>query len=332
MFIIIKSHKQEGVVQKFMNKPITTTIICPRCKSQLDIKEKVARCNKCSNTYPIENGVLRFLDKNDGFYENVYVRQIHYVPGNNFLKNWVYFNLVQCGILGEIKKAINPRDRVLDVGCAGGIRWLGKYAETIGVDLSLASLIKATECYVGAIQTNIESLPFQNDIFDLIYGSYIYEHLSNESKTSFLEEAWRILKPGGKLILQFDTLSNNWLTKFALKNKGAYEKSFIATDGHIGLEPLTSAIKRLESAGFKTLKSIKFGTTLIQYQATYGWLNAAYGKDYFLIRWTSKLVNMILSTPPGIVLEFAITIFDRAINRFSKPDAATRAIVILEKI
>lgn len=314
-----------------MNKIIESLIICPKCKKPLDWKKNYARCPECAENYPIENGAIRFLNKNDSFYENVYTRQIHYMPGRNFLKNWGFFHLVQCGVLGEIKKSINHGDKVLDVGCAGGIRWLGGYAETIGLDLSFASLSKAVECYAGAVQADLEILPFKDSSLNLVYGSYIFEHLSNESKTNFLNETQRVLKSGGKLILQFDTLSNNRLTRFAMKDKEAYEKSFIATDRHIGLEPLSRAIKRIESAGFETLRSIKFGTTFVQYQATYSWLNMAYGKDYFWIRWFSGIVNAILSKPPGIVLEFAVTVFDRTINKFSKTDAATRAIVVAEK-
>ena len=216
---------------------------------------------------------------------------------------------------------MNPNANVLDIGCAGGIRWLGSYAQTIGIDLSLSSLIKATECYDLAIQAKIEILPFKDSSFDLIYGSYIFEHLSDKSKSEFLNEARRVLKPGGKLILQFDTLSDNWLTRFAMKDMAAFEKSFIATDGHIGLEPLPAALERFRSRGFKVLRALKFGTTFLQYQANYAW-----------IRWVSGFVNWALGKPSGIILEFAVTAFDKTINRFSSAKAATRAIVVAEKV
>ena len=315
-----------------MNKSSELLFVCPNCKIPLVWSKKSAGCQKCGKKYPAENGVVRFLENNDKFYEGVYVRQIHYLPNKNFLKNWGFFHLVQSGILGEIKKCTKPGTDVLDVGCAGGIKWLGGYARTIGLDLSLSSLAKAAECYDAAVQAKIESLPFRDSSLNLVYGSYVFEHLSDESKINFLNEARRVLKPGGKLILQFDTLSNNWLTRFAMKDMVAYEKSFIETDGHIGLEPLSRAIQKFKSSGFKPLRILKFGTTVLQYQATYGWLNTAYGKNNFLIRWTAKIVDAILSKPPGIILEFAVTAFDRAINWFSKTDAATRAIVVARKI
>lgn len=307
--------------------------ICPKCKKLLDWTQNFVICKNCNGKFPIKNGVICFLNDNDKFYENVYTRQIHYIPGKNFLKNWIFFHLVQGGILGEIKKVIKPADKVLDIGCAGGIKWLGKYTETIGIDLSFASLIKALECYDGAIQTSIENLPFKNLSFNLIYGSYIFEHLSLETKENFLKEAHRILNLQGKLILQFDAFSNNWITRFALHDPKAYKRGFIDIDNHIGLEPLSKTISQFEKNGFKIIKIIKFGTTFIQYEPSYNWLNIAYGKSFFWVRILGKITHKIVQNRySAIIYEFGVTLFDRLINYFSKNDQATRAIIIAEKI
>lgn len=272
------------------------------------------------------------MSSDDKFYENVYTRQIHYTPGKNLLKNWGFFHLVQGGILGEIKKSINYGDKVLDIGCAGGIKWLGFYAQTIGLDISFTSLVKAMECYNIAVQTDIEIIPFKNSSFDLIYGSYIFEHLLPEVKEKFLKEAYRVLKPKKKLILQFDTLSNNWLTRFALKNPEAYKRGFIDIDKHVGLEPLSTTIQRFENNGFKVNKIIKFGTTILQYEPTYNWLNISYGKTVPWVRFLGKTTRKIMKNRyTGIALEFFITIFDKLINPFSKNNSATRAILVAEK-
>ena len=308
-------------------------IACPKCKNLLDWNQNYGECKNCNKKYQIEKGIVRFLNDNDKFYENIYTRQIHYIPGKNLLKNWMFFYLVQGGILGEIKKVIKPKDKVLDIGCAGGIKWLGKYTKTIGLDLSFASLIKALQCYDGAIQANIENLPLKNSSFDLIYGSYIFEHLSPKVKENFLKEAHRVLNPQGKLILQFDTLSNNWLTCFALKDLKAYKRGFIDIDNHIGLEPLSIAITQLKKNGFKIIRIIKFGTTFIQYEPSYNWLNISYGESVYWVKILGKITHKIVQNKhSAIILEFGITLFDRLINFFSKNDLATRAIIVAEKI
>lgn len=310
---------------------IREIIVCNICNGSLNWDGIAVTCERCGDKLLIKDGVIQFLKKDDKFYEGVYVRQIHYVPGRNFLKNWGFFNLVQSGILGEIKKVLPKGGRALDVGCGGGIKWLGAYAETIGMELSQKSLVAARQCYAAAVRGDIQRMPFRDNSFDLVYGSYVFEHLSPEVKTNFLKEAARVLKPGGACVLQFDTLSDNWLTRFALRDKAAYKKAFIDTDGHIGLEPLSAGIRRIEKEGLNVTRVLKFGTTFVQYQATYNWLNTAYGDAYGWVRNLSRAVNWILSKRLGIALEFFATAFDKMLNPFSRTDAATRAIVVAVK-
>lgn len=310
---------------------IRDIIICNTCQKDLLWGDNVVSCTECGSKFSIQDGIVQFLKEKNKFYEGVHTRQIKYIPRRNFLKNWFFFNFVQSGILGEIKKMLHPGGRVLDVGCGGGIRWLGIYAETIGMDLSQKSLIETKKFYKEALRNDIQKMPLRSSSMDCIYGSYIFEHLFLEGKNNFLSEIFRVLKSGGACVLQLDTLSNNWITRFALRDKEAYQKGFIDTDGHIGLEPLSVEIKRIEQAGMEIVRVIKFGTTFLQYQATYNWLNISYGEKYIWIRYLSRFVNWILSKRLGIMLEFFVTAIDKLINPFSKIDSATRAIIIAKK-
>lgn len=314
-----------------MSEDVKQIFSCLQCGKPLTWHNDYVECGACAHKYNIDSGVVQFIDTKDDFYEGVYVRQINYLPNKNIFKNWGFFHLVQSGILGEIKKILPPHGVALDVGCGGGIKWLGAYAQTIGMELSQASLVEAKKCYAEVVRGDIQKMPFRDASLDLVYGSYVFEHLSPEVKKNFLSEVFRVLKPGGACVLQFDTLSNNWITRFALQDAKAYKKGFIDTDGHIGLEPLSLGIKRIETAGLKVTRVMKFGTTVLQYQATYGWLNTSYGDKYSWVRHVSRLVNWILSKRLGIVLEFLVTAVDRLINPFSKTDAATRAIVVAVK-
>jgi len=310
---------------------IREIIICNNCQKGLLWRDGIISCLGCGKKFSIQDGVIQFLEKENEFYEGAYVRLIKYIPKKNFLKNWGFFNLVQSGVLGEIRKVLRSGGRALDVGCGGGIRWLGICAETIGMDLSQKSLIEAKKCYAEAIRGDIQKMPFCSASLDLVYGSYIFEHLSTEEKDDFLSEVFRVLKPGGACVLQFDTLSDNWITRFALRDKEAYKRGFVDTDGHIGLEPLSAGIKRIEKAGMRVIRIIKFGTTFLQYQATYNWLSISCGEKYSWVRYLSMFVNWILSNRLGIVLEFFVTAVDKLINPFSKIDSATRAIIVAVK-
>lgn len=307
------------------------SVVCSKCRGNLYLDNDLISCVACNKNFSIKEGVIQFLEEDDSFYEGVYVRQIKYIPKGNILKNWGFFNLVQSGVLGEIKKTLPLGGKVLDVGCGGGVKWLGLYADAVGMELSQGSLIEARKCYSLAIRGDIQNMPFRDSSFDVVYGSYVFEHLSVDAKENFLKEAYRILKPGGTCILQFDALSNNWLTRFALQDKAAFKKGFIDKDGHIGLEPLSIGIKRIESSGMEISRVVKFGTTFLQYQATYNWLNIAYGDKHRWIQYLSRAVNWILSKRLGIALEFFVTAVDKLINPFSNTDCATRAIVIARK-
>lgn len=307
-------------------------IICPDCKEKLNWGSKSVSCKKCRKTCPIEGGVIRFLKEKDEFYENHYVRQINFLPNRNFFKNLIFFNLIQSGILGKIKDHAAPNSNVLDVGCAGGIKWLGRYSHTVGSDISFGSLLKAKDFYDLVVQSDINSLPFKNSSFDLIYGSYIFEHLLPDDKELFLKEAYRALKPQGKLILQFDTLSKNWLYRFALHNSQFFKKGFIDIDQHIGLEYASEAVNRIKNNGFSVIKINKFGTTFLQYEPTYNWLKESYGNSIFWINLLGKITNKIANNKYlGPLMEFSITLFDKLINPFSKLNKATRVIIIAKK-
>ena len=313
-----------------MEQELRSLLRCPACGGALAWRVEGARCTGCQEQYPIERGVLRFVKQTDSFFEGAYARQIHYRPGRNRIKDWAFFSLVQMGVLGEIKRSLKPGGRVLEVGCAGGIRWLGEYAKTVGMDLSLTSLVEAAQCYPVAVQVKIESLPLEDSSLDLVYGSYFYEHLEVESKPRFLAEVRRVLRPGGGCVLQFDTLSNNRLIRFARRDPAAFKRGFIDNDQHLGLEPLSTALQRFQDAGLRVTRVLKFGTTAVQTFATYHWLGLSYGDKVRWVRWLDQLSQALARSRINSAVEFALTAFDRLVGPFAQLDAATRAIVVAQ--
>jgi SAM-dependent methyltransferase len=92
--------------------------------------------------------------------------------------------------------------RVLDVGCATGA--LLEYLRERGWQVSGAEISPSAE--YARVQRGLEvwSLPLEEihlppDYFDLILASHLIEHLN--SPASFVREAWRILRPGGRFLV-----------------------------------------------------------------------------------------------------------------------------------
>jgi len=104
-----------------------------------------------------------------------------------------------------------PCEAFLDAGCGDG-RYLAALevelpARLAGVDISERILETARERVPRADlrQANLESLPFEDDEFDLVLSSQVIEHVVD--RTAALRELARVLRPGGALVLSTD---NKW--------------------------------------------------------------------------------------------------------------------------
>jgi len=98
-------------------------------------------------------------------------------------------------------------EKILDLGCGNG-RWLElfrkKKVDYIGVDFSerLIEIAKRNYPQTKFQTADVLNLPFPSDYFDKIYNIAVLHHIpSEELRRQSLEEAKRILKPGGVLIL-----------------------------------------------------------------------------------------------------------------------------------
>jgi len=98
-------------------------------------------------------------------------------------------------------------DKVLDLGCGNG-RWFKLFKtynlDYIGVDSS-AKLIDIAKKNNPEAKFQLEEslhLSFPDNYFDKVYSIAVFHHLpSKEFRLNFLEEAKRVLKPGGILVL-----------------------------------------------------------------------------------------------------------------------------------
>lgn len=113
-------------------------------------------------------------------------------------------------IIGMLDK--RPNQIMLDLGCGEGnttielISALG-IKDCIGVDIDKESLNKASKKGIVVLQCNLNTrIPLNDNSFDFIFSNQVIEHLINID--FYLSEIYRLLKPGGYVIISTDNLSS----------------------------------------------------------------------------------------------------------------------------
>ena len=104
-------------------------------------------------------------------------------------------------LLGEAR----PGERVLDLGCGAGrfvaaLRDAG--ADPVGVEIAEGALARAREVAPGADLRLLEadgSIPLAHGSVDLVWCSEVLEHVADGAQA--LQEARRVLRPGGRLLV-----------------------------------------------------------------------------------------------------------------------------------
>ncbi|MBL8209310.1 MAG: class I SAM-dependent methyltransferase [Bryobacterales bacterium] len=98
---------------------------------------------------------------------------------------------------------------VLDVGCGGGLllRMMAERgARVIGLDFALAAAVRANEVNgVPAVCGSLGSRPLREGSCAVVTMFHVLEHLYDPA--GYLDEAHRILKPNGRLVIQVPNAS-----------------------------------------------------------------------------------------------------------------------------
>lgn len=152
-----------------------------------------------------------------------------------------------------------PPGRLLDVGCMYGYfceAFLKEGWECFGLEASERPAREAWQRKVKAIIGDASaSLPFRNESFDAIFAGEIIEHILDTD--GFLEECYRVLRPGGRLVLTTPNLvSLVWRCQL-LAGRVPIEIDHSARTGagHVRYYTLATLTSQLRERGFTVLET-----------------------------------------------------------------------------
>jgi ubiquinone/menaquinone biosynthesis C-methylase UbiE len=167
---------------------------------------------------------------------------------------------------------IEPRHRVLDIGCGTGtlmvkLKQEYRVAQAVGLDPDPKALRRARIKAAGAavsVQFDrgfANELPYTHESFDRVFSSFMFHHLNKQERENMLREVLRVLKPGGSFHL-VDFIADD-------ASHGSFDQLFRS---HAQMKDNSDERIRdlMSSAGFRTPVKVKEGNIL------FGLLHTAY--------------------------------------------------------
>ncbi len=174
----------------------------------------------------------------------------------------------------KIKEIEKPK--ILDVGCSTG--YITRYiaskfdCEIIGIDLGdLVIEIAREEAHKSNLTNvtfqiaNVESLPFPDNSFDIVYGEAITALVPNPIKV--LNEYLRVLKPNGK-IATLDLFMNESLSDEFMEETNEIMSNVIGTQ--IKIRNFQEWEQILNESGFNDIKLLDYYDDLFKRAYSFG--------------------------------------------------------------
>ncbi|RWO81562.1 class I SAM-dependent methyltransferase [Mesorhizobium sp.] len=156
------------------------------------------------------------------------------------------------------RKYLSPPDRVIDVGCGVANTVFGLHHagfEAYGLDFAPVTIarIKKHAPELNIVLGDVREMPFEDAFFEGVWSLGVIEHFK-DGYASIIEEARRVLKPGGLLFLTVPSVSPLRRLKMRL---GRYEDVSAADMARFYQFAFTpnDTIRTISGMGFRLLES-----------------------------------------------------------------------------
>lgn len=152
-------------------------------------------------------------------------------------------------------RGIAKAGSVLDLGCGDGttMHWLSAFADQLyGSDYNAVRLARAQKRFPDAklLLADILDYPAFDNSFDAIFFNHVIEHIPDDRRA--LDEAYRILAPGGFMILGTPN-EGSWWWQHAYKRA----PDILASTDHVHFYTGNTIAGKTRDAGF-TVSEVKY--------------------------------------------------------------------------
>ncbi|MFB8791942.1 MAG: methyltransferase domain-containing protein [Potamolinea sp.] len=164
-------------------------------------------------TSNLKSQIQQFYDASSGLWEQVWGEHMHhgyYGPTGHEKKNR---RQAQIDLIEELLAwaRVTRAEQILDVGCGigGSSIYLAQKLDACatGITLSPVQATRATErSQEAGLATDVQfqvadamDMPFADNTFDFVWSMESGEHMPDKEK--FLQECYRVLKPGGTFLM-----------------------------------------------------------------------------------------------------------------------------------
>lgn len=132
----------------------------------------------------------------------------------------------------RILELIKPNKNLIDLGCGNGVflnkvKQNRKNMELMGLDISTIAINQLKEFYdIDGMVATLPDIPYpiENNNFDYVVMLEVIEHIDDERE--LMNNTFRILKPGGKLMVIVPENHTKVYKKFILKESSEHIKWF----------------------------------------------------------------------------------------------------------
>jgi len=187
-----------------------------------------------------------------------------YTRGTGLLEN--FLARIRAKKADELIDGKSRQGRLLDIGCGSYPYFLlsTNFKEKFGIDKNSKEYTNKGISIKKYEMGKNEGLPYNPDFFDIVTLLAIIEHVDEVNAKRLLREVYRVLKPGGKVILTTPIDKANVILKLMSK---LFLISPEEINEHKQLYNSKILREQLEYAGFKKdaikIKTFEFGLNLI---------------------------------------------------------------------